>query len=386
MPKLKEPIQISRVGRATATNGMVIDFTDPLLAGVAKGYDPAKYQAPLVIGHPQMNAPAYGWVRSLDYAGGVLRVPEVVQLDPAFADLVNAGRYKTVSASFFLPDSPNNPTPGQMALRHVGFLGAVPPAVKGLKPAQFADGDALTVEFAAVDGWTLSSALGLVGSILGGVRDLFVETQGAEKAEAVLPRQHLDDLQAAAERVRQQASDRPAPGFSDSPPTPKDDLMTEEELKAREAELAKRESAVAAQEAAFADAARKAVHRDNEALLDGLIQDGRFRPTQKAVTLAFMDGLDAASATIDFADADGKVRKVSQLDAYREQLKAAPKLVEFGEHPKAGEDLASVADFAAPAGFVVDPDRAQLHARAVAYQAAHPGTDYLVAVKAVGGK
>lgn len=60
------------------------------------------------------------------------------QVDPEFAEMVNAGRFKKISASFYTPDAPNNPVPGVYYLRHVGFLGAQPPAVKGLKQAEFA--------------------------------------------------------------------------------------------------------------------------------------------------------------------------------------------------------------------------------------------------------
>lgn len=56
------------------------------------------------------------------------------QVDPAFAEIVEAGRYKKRSASFYLGAD------GQVAgLRHVGFLGAFPPDVKGLKDVQFDD-------------------------------------------------------------------------------------------------------------------------------------------------------------------------------------------------------------------------------------------------------
>ncbi|MBF0186018.1 MAG: hypothetical protein HQM06_16735, partial [Magnetococcales bacterium] len=57
-----------------------------------------------------------------------------------------AGRFKKISASFYPPDSPNNPTPGLFALRHIAFLGAQPPAIKGLPDAKFAD-DGPHIEF-----------------------------------------------------------------------------------------------------------------------------------------------------------------------------------------------------------------------------------------------
>lgn len=389
MPKLNKPIQVSRPGRFTATSGTEVNFTDATFADVAAIYDPALHQAPLVVGHPKTDDPAYGWVQGLEYADGVLQVSGVDQLDAAFADIVNAGRFNRVSACFFLPDAPNHPCPGHLYLKHVGFLGAAAPAVKGLKPVSFAGGDGgtVTVEFGDVDGWTVAGAISRIGSLLSGVRDYLTEAKGADAAEQAMPRQNLDEIQAAAERMRQQATadDMPVgPSFAD-PPT-KEISMDENALKAREAEVAKREADITAKEAAFADQTRAARHAENVRLIDGLIKEGRFVATQKAATVAFMDGLDATAATVEFADADGKPCKVSQLDAYRAQLAAAPKLVEFGEHPAAGADPAATVDFAAPPGFVVDADRAALHAKALAYQVAHEGIDYLAAVKAVGGK
>ena len=56
--------------------------------------------------------------------------------------MVQAGRFKKRSASFYPPQAPNNPTPGKWYLRHVAFLGAQPPAVAGLKDIQFSEDDA----------------------------------------------------------------------------------------------------------------------------------------------------------------------------------------------------------------------------------------------------
>ena len=50
-----------------------------------------------------------------------------------------------------------------------------------------------------------------------------------------------------------------------------------------------------------------------------------------------------------------------------------------GRDPNAGSATAYVA----PVGYGVDPERAQLHAKALKYQAEHPNTEYLAAVQAV---
>ena len=132
--------------------GDVLSFSESDIAATAAAYDPAKHEAPLVIGHPKHDAPAYGWVKSLAASGDGLNA-EPHQVDADFAELVASGRYKKISASFYLPDAPNNPVPGVYYLRHVGFLGAQPPAVKGLNPVQFADdgGDCVSFEFAEED-------------------------------------------------------------------------------------------------------------------------------------------------------------------------------------------------------------------------------------------
>jgi len=85
-----------------------------------------------------MYAPAYGWVDRLEFADGVLKaVPR--QVDPAFSEIVKAGRFKKVSACFWGAAARGNPRPGGLYLRHVGFLGAAAPAVQGLRPVSFAD-------------------------------------------------------------------------------------------------------------------------------------------------------------------------------------------------------------------------------------------------------
>lgn len=133
-----QPIHIFKAGTHTSSTGRTIVFTEDDVQAIANAYDPAVHEAPIVIGHPDDDAPAYGWISQLvAQAGNLYATP--TQVNEEFAELVLAGAYKKVSASLYGPDHPNNPTPGVFALRHVGFLGAQPPAVKGLKTTQFAD-------------------------------------------------------------------------------------------------------------------------------------------------------------------------------------------------------------------------------------------------------
>ncbi len=130
-------------------SGATLQFSEADLQQTVAAYDPARHEAPLVVGHPAHDLPAYGWVQSLSFNEGAIDATPA-QVNPQFADMVAAGAFKKISASFYSPASPANPVPGVYYLRHVGFLGAQPPAVKGLRNPQFADTEdgVLTFEFA----------------------------------------------------------------------------------------------------------------------------------------------------------------------------------------------------------------------------------------------
>ena len=61
-----------KAGRQTASNGATIDFTEGDLAATAAAYDPALSEAPIVVGHPSTDGPAYGWVKSFTAQGADL--------------------------------------------------------------------------------------------------------------------------------------------------------------------------------------------------------------------------------------------------------------------------------------------------------------------------
>lgn len=131
-------LHIFKTGKHTDAKGSVFEFSDAQLQGLADNYNKELHQAPLVVGHPKDNHPAYGWVTGLEFSDGNLYAA-IDELDTEFKEIIKQGRYKKVSASFYLPNSAHNPKPGDYYLRHIGFLGAMPPAIKGLKEPVFND-------------------------------------------------------------------------------------------------------------------------------------------------------------------------------------------------------------------------------------------------------
>lgn len=129
-------IEIFRTGTHTNSNGDEKSWTEKDLDSIVSKYNPQEHEAPIVIGHPKDNAPAYGWVEGLERKGSVLYA-KLKDLVPEFVDMMKKGLYKKRSISLY-PD---------MTLRHIGFLGATPPAIKGLADIKFSDKKAMTIEF-----------------------------------------------------------------------------------------------------------------------------------------------------------------------------------------------------------------------------------------------
>lgn len=132
------PIEVFRSGRFMDMSGNAQTIPESTLHNIAATYDRENAPAPVVIGHPKLDTPAFGWVERLYVEGGTLKAT-LENTAAEFADMVKAGRYKRVSISMFQPKSPANPKPGNFYLKHVGFLGAAAPAVPGLKPVSFAN-------------------------------------------------------------------------------------------------------------------------------------------------------------------------------------------------------------------------------------------------------
>ncbi len=131
-------IHALKAGRWPAHPSDVV-FSDDDVEAIARSYDPTVYKAPVVLGHPTTDAPAWGWVEAVEADADGLWLEATLQ--PELAELVREGRYRHVSVALWPPDAPGNPKPGSWYLRHLGFLGAAAPAVKGLQPVELGDGD-----------------------------------------------------------------------------------------------------------------------------------------------------------------------------------------------------------------------------------------------------
>lgn len=347
-----KPLHIFRAGRHAPMAGDPLDFSEADIAAMAAAYDPALLEAPLVVGHPATDAPAYGWVGALHARGGDL-IAEPRQVEPAFAELVQAGRYKRISASFYPPQHARNPKPGAYYLKHVGFLGAAAPAVKGLKPIAFAtDEDVVTLEFAAeaVSPWRLSWLLGDIGALFRGVRDWMVAEKGVEEADRILPPAAVARIADEAARMQGEAdaAAKAPPAYSE--PDPQEDRQVEDTAAERQAALDARERALAEREAAMAAREAEARAAETAAFVEGLVREARIPRGLVPRILAFAAALPT-DGEVSFAEGEAQVKETPAA-AFRALLSALPPRVEFAEVARpdaaafAADDPTAIADAA----------------------------------------
>lgn len=346
-------LHIFKAGTHKGMNGVSVDLTEADVAASAAAYDPAIHEAPLVVGHPKLNEPAYGWVKSLSATGNdLLATPHQVNTD--FAEMVEGGSFKKISASFYLPDATSNPKPGAYYLRHVGFLGAQPPAIKGLKAIEFSEAEAgvVTVELSEADFAEPRILAGIIARMARAFREYLIDQSGQDVADRVMPAWVVDDA------IIEQQRDEDKLAFSEglnadtlkptTEPMKPDTSTTEKETvdltererlaEERERKLKEREEKLAKQESDR----RRQEHAD---FVETLVKDNaRILPAYKATVVEALVQLDSAKdVTVDFGEGD-KAEKKPIVEAVKEFLKGIPQQVEFAELSKGRGDRTDAQD------------------------------------------
>ncbi|MCV2359638.1 peptidase [Paucibacter sp. TC2R-5] len=386
-------LQCFKPGRHTAMNGNTLQFAASDLAASAAAYDPALHEAPLVVGHPELDGPAYGWVSQLAFTDGALEATPQ-QVMPEFADAVNAGTYKKISAAFWSPNSPGNPVPGVYYLRHVGFLGGAAPAVKGMRTptltaafsADAADSEGV-VEFSEWD--DVDNA-----SLWRGLRDWLLTKFGAADADSAIPPYLVASVErgAQAELAAAQTAVAPAPAALPAfaaPIHPTEITVTPEEKATLEAENTRLRQELANAATAAAKARLDAAHAEGVAFAEGLAAQKILGSAEIEVVVSALDAIaahaESSGAVLQFGEGEAKA---PLLPAFKALLSARPPLVEGGMRATngraAGGEQEGPVAFAAPPGAIVRPERGALLVKVQDYQRAHPGTDFVAACRAVG--
>lgn len=327
---LPPQIEIFRAGRHTDDSGAVHSFSPADVAGMVASYDPALREAPLTIGHPADNLPAYGWVNGLAVNAAGNLAMNTHQVQPQFAEMVDKKLFKKRSACFYPPQHPSNPKPGNWYLRHVAFLGAQQPAIAGL--AGFAATDAGTVSFSEDDSTPLFAPVS-------------VPPVPPTQEQLQMSKELQDQLAAAqAQNAALQAT----------------------------ADKATAEAAAAqTQLTQFAENARAVRTASFTSYAEQQVKAAYVKPAEKAAVVDLLN-LAADAKPVSFAEA-GTTRTVSAVDFVKSLIERAKPVVSFGE--QAAGQLGS-------AGSAAGLSDAEIDTRAHAYAAQHK-VNYSEALTAV---
>jgi len=220
---LREPwVEAFKTGPVVDMAGNTHDFSEADLEELNQGIHDqlaAGYQPPMVKGHPKVDDPRVGSIVDSKVDGKVLKV-KLDDVDPDFAEEVKKGGFKYLSAAVY-----SNLKKG---LRHLGALGAVGPAMKGMAPlcfgeGLFADSDKGVTEqdvsvFAEPFAWdrlvprtvfeSLVYKLGGIGRLFRSQREQLIEKEGIEAADKVFPEYAIKDIE-EVESVLKDAKDFP---------------------------------------------------------------------------------------------------------------------------------------------------------------------------------
>lgn len=328
-------VEVFRSGTHTDSSGNRQEWTDAHLDQIVANFD-ANDSAPVVIGHPKTDSPAWGWVEGLKRDGSGL-FAKFNKLAPQFVEWAKAGHVRNRSVKIL-------PTAKGYKLGHVGFLGAAPPAIEGLAPVQFdANQPGQVFEFALNTGYQMS----LLARSMRRMRDFLIEKFGAETADRVAPAwdiEHAEQLAAEASAdERSKHSQTLFTASSQAQQKPEESMFTQEQLDAAVAKAAKDAKDQAdAEHAAKVKAAESAAEFSkrltaNTAFVQSLMSDKdgnvRLTPAQAegwAEALTFAECMEVP-AEFTFTAKEAGEQKLSLFTFMKGKLEALPPQLKLGQ-------------------------------------------------------
>lgn len=314
--------KVFTTGIHTDSNGNKKTWTTDDLDRIVAGFKPEFHEPPLVIGHPSDNAPAFGWVQGIKRVGEDLYV-QYREVAAEFQEWARKGLFKKKSIAIY-PDG---------TLRHVGYLGAMPPAIKGLPDFAFADGDRTPATYEFSD-WRMST----LGRIVMRLRDYLIEKEGAEKADAIIGSWDVQDLLTPPPEQYEPIESSYHEEETMKPEEVKaliDDALAGQAMKFNEqlkgiADSIKGLSTQFGELQQGQEADREASQRREFAeFLSSPDMQKRVPEASREATINQLMALTKAPAQ-EFGEGDQK-KTVSAVDSYKQQLQALPTVVEFGE-------------------------------------------------------
>jgi Asp-tRNA(Asn)/Glu-tRNA(Gln) amidotransferase C subunit len=292
--------EVFKAGTHTDSNGNTKEWTTEDLDNIVTKFGEQDFAAPVVIGHPETNSPAYGWIDSLKREGDKL-LASFKDVVPEFTEAVNRRIFKNRSISLY-PD---------FRVRHIGFLGGMQPAIKGLEDFQFSEDNTAALyefsDYSDIYQWKFEN----IGDMFQSIREFFIEKYDIDTADRLFSAWRLDEIKKAVnvEDIKNYAE-------SFTQVAQKSEFSETESPQNKELEKLR-------EELDFERAQNR--KKDFEQYAESLASNGNILPHQKSLVIDLMECTYKAG-TFDFSEGEEK----SVLERFKTILNSV-KQVEFSE-------------------------------------------------------
>jgi hypothetical protein len=315
MPK-KVLMEVFRAGSQTDSSGHTKEWTEKDLDTIVDKFNELGDDIPATIGHPESDtAPAFGWFKKVIRKGDTL-LAELSDVVEEFGEMLKKKMFKNRSIAL-RPD---------LSLRHIAFLGAAAPAVKGLEDFAFKAKDDFTLyEFEEAQEEK---------TILEKIKLLFKEL--SEKKNFKQPEDDMSkELEEKIANLEKESTETKN-AFAEF----KKDAEAKEAKFAEDLKTEKKRADEA--EAKIATSLKDAKKKEFSDWFDGQVEEGNEIPANKSMVLAQMEALDGQEA-LTFGEGDG-AKKVTQLEAFKKRISSGAKQISFGEEFGKGQGPKSSGD------------------------------------------
>lgn len=256
-----EWVELFTAGKHTDGHGRTRNWTTKDIDTMVNTFSAEGDRVPHVIGHPATDGPAWGWLAEVKRAGNSL-MGKSRDLQTTFVKMINNKQFPNRSIA----------VRGDGSLRHVGWLGAKAPAVKGLGSATFGEEGKEYSEFIFANDDYVFNDDNNGGS---GMTD-------AEKTE-------LETAKQEAAAAKKQAAE------------------FEESAKTEKAKAGKAQAELDTKNAEFAETEKKARSDENKTWIEKMTKEAKLIPGMvKAGIQEFMDSLTKSDTEITFAEGTKK--------------------------------------------------------------------------------
>lgn len=379
--------EIFTTGVHTDSKGRKKNWTRTDLEKIKENFEKVNPDVPICCGHPQSNSPAYGWWDSLkivdDAVKNISRLfVSYKDVQPEFEEAVKKGLFKTRSLSLT----------EDLVPRHIAFLGAQAPAIKGMEQfcfeaetendiiIDFSEENNETPDYNTDKGgrWSNRGVPPFVNkaNVNDNTESEQSEPNGEEGASSPSDKEIHDTgnpsrqtIQPHVKKGNSVESSKKIGGSTNMPPAVPTNKKEGEQMTVElEKQLAAKDEELAAMRKELEETRQDALKKEFEEFCDNAITEGHILPSQRNAAL---DILFACSDTaINFSDGSSKgaievfkdfVKSLSQMD-FQEigdpEKVESKKSIDFSDATEVKENIQAIQKEYAEKGVELNPVQA----------------------------